>query len=72
MVHDVLEALKKTGFTEYNKDIEELVEQIIKNNSDKNRTGKKKKNNKRSELNENKEDKDIKEDMLINTKEKME
>ena len=71
MVHDVLEALKKTGFTEYNKDIEELVEQIIKNNSDKNRTGKKK-SNKRSELNENKEDKDIKEDMLINTKEKME
>ena len=71
MVHDVLEALKKTGFTEYNKDIEELVEQIIKNNSDKNRTGKKK-SNKRSELNENKEDKDIKEDMLINTKEKIE
>ena len=71
MVHDVLEALKRTGFTEYNKDIEELVEQIIKNNSDKNRTGKKK-SNKRSELNENKEDKDIKEDMLINTKEKME
>ena len=71
MVHDVLEALKKAGFTEYNKDIEELVEQIIKNNSDKNRTGKKK-SNKRSELNENKEDKDIKEDMLINTKEKIE
>ena len=71
MVHDVLEALNKSGFTEYNKDIEELVEQIIKNNSDKNRTGKKK-SNKRSELNENKEDKDIKEDMLINTKEKME
>ena len=71
MVHDVLEALKKTGFTEYNKDIEELVEQIIKNNSDKNRTGKKK-SNKRSELNENKEDKDITEDMVIDTKEKME
>ena len=71
MVHDVLEALKKTGFTEYNKDIEELVEQIIKNNSDKIKTGKKK-SNKRSELNENKEDKDIKEDMVIDTKEKME
>ena len=30
MVHDVLEALNKSGFTEYNKDIEEFVEQIIK------------------------------------------
>ena len=68
MVHDVLEALNKAGFNEYNKDIEELVEQLIKNNNDKNKTSKKK-SHKRNELDENKEDKDIKEDIMNNTKE---
>ena len=70
MVHDVLEALNKAGFNEYNKDIEELVEQLIKSNSDKNKSGKKK-SNKRNELNDNKEDKDIKENVVIDTKEKI-
>ena len=30
MINDVLEALNKSGFTEYNNEINELVEQIIK------------------------------------------
>ena len=70
MVHDVLEALNKTGFTEYNKDIEELVQQIVKNNSDKNKASKKK-DSKRNELIENFEDKDIKEEVIDNSKEKI-
>ncbi len=69
MVHDVLEALNKTGFTEYNKDMEELVEQIIKNNNEKNKAGKKR-NIKKNEI-DIKEDKDIKEDEMITTKEKI-
>ena len=51
MVHDVLEALNKSGFTEYNKDIEEFVEQIIKSNSEK--KVEKKKNSKRMEIENN-------------------
>ena len=65
MVHDVLEALNKSGFTEYNKDIEKLVEQIIKSNSDK-----KKKNSKKIEIDDN-DNKELKEDVIINTKEKI-
>ena len=68
MVHDVLEALNKSGFTEYNKDIEKFVEQIIKNNSDKKVD--KKKNSKKIEI-DNNDDKDLKEDAIINTKEKI-
>ena len=68
MVHDVLEALNKSGFTEYNKDIEKFVEQIIKNNSDKKVD--KKKNSKKIEI-DNNDDKDLKEDVIINTKEKI-
>ena len=70
MVHDVLEALNKTGFAEYNKDIEELVQQIVKNNSDKNKASKKK-DSKRNESIENVEDKDIKEEVIDNSKEKI-
>ena len=68
MVHDVLEALNKSGFTEYNKDIEKFVEQIIKNNSDKKVD--KKKNSKKIEI-DNNDDKDLKEDVIITTKEKI-
>ena len=68
MVHDVLEALNKSGFTEYNKDIEKFVEQIIKNNSDKKMD--KKKNSKKIEI-DNNDDKDLKEYLIINTKEKI-
>ncbi len=67
MVHDVLEALNKSGFTEYNKDIEEFVEQIIKSNSEK--KVEKKKNSKRMEIDDN--DKELKEDVMIKTKEKI-
>ena len=67
MVHDVLEALNKSGFTEYNKDIEKLVEQIIKSNSEK--KVEKKKNSKRMEIDDN--DKELKEDVMIKTKEKI-
>ena len=67
MVHDVLEALNKSGFTEYNKDIEEFVEQIIKSNSEK--KVEKKKNTKRMEIDDN--DKELKEDVMIKTKEKI-
>ena len=67
MVHDVLEALNKSGFIEYNKDIEEFVEQIIKSNSEK--KVEKKKNSKRMEIDDN--DKELKEDVMIKTKEKI-
>ena len=67
MVNDVLEALNKSGFTEYNKDIEEFVEQIIKSNSEK--KVEKKKNSKRMEIDDN--DKELKEDVMIKTKEKI-
>ena len=67
MIHDVLEALNKSGFTEYNKDIEEFVEQIIKSNSEK--KVEKKKNSKRMEIDDN--DKELKEDVMIKTKEKI-
>ena len=67
MVHDVLEALNKSGFTEYNKDIEEFVEQIIKSNSEK--KVEKKKNSKRMEIDDN--DKELKEDVMTKTKEKI-
>ena len=67
MVHDVLEALNKSGFTEYNKDIEEFVEQIIKSNSEK--KVEKKKNSKIMEIDDN--DKELKEDVMIKTKEKI-
>ena len=70
MVHDVLEALNKTGFTEYNKDIEELVQQLVKNNSDKNKASKKKEN-KKNDIAEIDDDKDIKENVVDNSKEKI-
>ena len=70
MVHDVLEALNKTGFTEYNKDIEELVQQLVKNNSDKNKASKKKEN-KKNEIAEIDDDKNIKENVVDNSKEKI-
>ena len=70
MVHDVLEALNKTGFAEYNKDIEELVQQIVKNNSDKNKASKKKEN-KKNDIAEIDDDKDIKENVVDNSKEKI-
>ena len=70
MVHDVLEALNKTGFAEYNKDIEELVQQIVKNNSDKNKASKKKEN-KKNDIAEIDDDKDIKENVVDDSKEKI-
>ena len=70
MVHDVLEALNKTGFTEYNKDIEELVQQLIKNNSDKNKASKKKEN-KKNDIAEIDDDKNIKENVVDDSKEKI-
>ena len=71
MVHDVLEALNKSGFTQYNKEIEEFIQQLILNNTDKNKSSKKKENigNKRTEM-EN--DEDIKnDDINTNDKEKI-
>ena len=71
MVHDVLEALNKSGFTQYNKEIEEFIQQLILNNTDKNKSSKKKENigNKRTEM-EN--DEDIKnDDIITNDKEKI-
>ena len=71
MVHDVLEALNKSGFTQYNKEIEEFIQQLILNNTDKNKSSKKKENigNKRTEM-EN--DEDIKnDDINANDKEKI-
>ena len=70
MVHDVLEALNKTGFAEYNKDIEELVQQLVKNNSDKNKASKKKEN-KKNDIAEIDDDKDIKENVVDDSKEKI-
>ena len=70
MVHDVLEALNKTGFTEYNKDIEELVQQLVKNNIDKNKASKKKEN-KKNDIAEIDDDKDIKENVVDDSKEKI-
>ena len=55
MVHDVLEALNKSGFNGYNKEIEEFIQLLIQNNNEKNKASKKKEN-KRTEI-EN--DKDI-------------
>ena len=67
MIHDVLEALNKSGFKEYNKEIEDFIQQLIQNNNDKNKVSKK--GNKRIEM-EN--DEDIKnEDMNENGKEKI-
>ena len=71
MVHDVLEALNKSGFTQYSKEIEEFIQQLILNNTDKNKSSKKKENtvNKRTEM-EN--DDDIKnEEINVNNKEKI-
>ena len=71
MVHDLLEALNKSGFTQYNKEIEEFIQQLILNNTDKNKSSKKKENigNKRTEM-EN--DEDIKnDDINTNDKEKI-
>ncbi len=69
MVHDVLEAINKSGFIQYNKEIEEFIQQLIQNNNEKNKSSKKKENtgNKRVEM-EN--DEDIKNDE-INEKEKI-
>ena len=68
MVHDVLEALNKSGFKEYNKEIEDFIQQLIQNNNDKNKTSKKK--NKRMEM-ENDEDIKNEEDINENAKEKI-
>ena len=69
MVHDVLEAINKSGFIQYNKEIEEFIQQLIQNNNEKNKSSKKKENtgNKRVEM-EN--DEDIKNEE-INEKEKI-
>ena len=67
MVHDVLEALNKSGFKEYNKEIEEFIQQLIQTNNDKNKGSKKR--NKKTEM-EN--DEDIKnEEVNENGKEKI-
>ena len=52
MVHDVLEAINKSGFIQYNKEIEEFIQQLIQNNNEKNKSSKKKENtgNKRVEM----------------------
>ena len=64
MVHDVLEALNKSGFTEYKKEIEDLVQKILINNNKKNEKKKQNKveenlekenNNKENDNNNNKE-----------------
>ncbi len=71
MVHDVIEALNKSGFGEYNKEIEEFIQQLIQVNNDKNKSSKKKENagNKRTDI-EN--DEDIKnENINKNEKEKI-
>ena len=69
MVHDVLEAINKSGFIQYNKEIEEFIQQLIQNNNEKNKSSKKKEitGNKRVEM-EN--DEDIKNEE-INEKEKI-
>ena len=52
MVHDILEAINKSGFSDYNKEIEEFIQQLIKSNSDKSKAEKKKENTsgKRTEM----------------------
>ena len=67
MVHDVLEALNKSGFSEYNKEMEDFIQQLIQSNIDKNKGSKKKEIGKRTEM-EN--DDDIKNEE-INEKEKI-
>ena len=67
MVHDVIEALNKSGFGEYNKEIEELIQQITQNN-DKNKSAKKSV----GKRNEMEKDDDIKNSEIIqNEKEKI-
>ena len=52
MVHDILEAINKSGFSDYNKEIEEFIQQLIKSNNDKSKAEKKKENTsgKRTEM----------------------
>ena len=52
MVHDILEAINKSGFSDYNKEIEEFIQQLIKSNNDKIKAEKKKENTsgKRTEM----------------------
>ena len=64
MVHDVLEALNKSGFTEYKKEIEDLVQKILINNNKKNE---KKKQNKRNEIDDDIND-ELKEDRISKEK----
>ena len=44
MVHDILEAINKSGFSDYNKEIQEFIQQLIKSNNDKSKAEKKKEN----------------------------
>ena len=52
MVYDIIEALNKSGFSGYNKEVEEFIQKLIQNNIDKNKLSKKKDNtsNKRTEM----------------------
>ncbi len=59
MVHDVLEALNKSGFSGYNKEIEEFIKLLIQNNNEKNKSSKRKENN-GNKRTENENDEDIK------------
>ncbi len=71
MVYDIIEALNKSGFSGYNKEVEEFIQKLIQNNIDKNKLSKKKDNtsNKRTEM-EN--DNDINKEIIDkNEKEKM-
>ena len=71
MIHDIIEALNKSGFSGYNKEVEEFIQKLIQNNIEKNKGGKKKDNisNKRTEM-EN--DDDINKEIIDkNEKEKM-
>ena len=71
MVHDVLEAINKSGFSQYNKEIEEFIQQLIQNNNEKSKGSKKRENisGKRTEM-ENDEDIKI-EEIVENDKEKI-
>ena len=69
MVHDVIEALNKSGFSGYNKEIDEFIKQLIQTNLEKNKSSKKKESagNKRTEMENDDDIKNINE----NEKEKI-